>query len=76
MDLTKEEILQTTDAADVLRWMQRHLDEDCTEVAALFNKLAREEFERNFPEYAPSTHIDLNSREVYSAYMQKKNAES
>ena len=50
MDMTKEEILQATDAAEVLRWMQRHLNEDCTEVAALFNKLALEEELRNNPD--------------------------
>ncbi len=50
MDVTKEEILNATRSSDVWKWIKSHPDEDHTEVAAHFNKLAREEELRDNPE--------------------------
>ena len=58
-DLTKEEILQATRSSDVWKWIKQHQEEDLTEVAAYFNKLAREESRREHPDFEPGDYIDL-----------------
>ena len=67
MEMTKEEILHAKSSREVLRWMKQFPENIDPEVAALFNKLAREEFRERYPEYKDGDYIDLNPREETSS---------
>ena len=58
--VTKEEILHAEKSSDVWRWIQAHPDDDLTEVAAYFNKLALEEECRANPDGVLWTPRTLN----------------
>lgn len=61
MDKTREEILQAETAREILRWMKAHPEQADAEVAARFNRLAREEYLKNHP--YPDVLVKLNRKE-------------
>lgn len=56
---TKEEILKSKTAKEVLEWIQAYPDQFDAAVGKHFNMLAQKELESRIPNYNPNAHYDF-----------------